>query len=124
MTETTPAEHEATTAPIPQPVYAHRPPSRLNKAAAWVGIVAGSVFIVAVIFGFGVVVGKSLDGGPRHQHHGGYGVAGHAGPPMSPMGPRGGFDRGPGFPGPFGSGGPALKIPREGGTPAPAPARP
>ncbi|WNG87178.1 hypothetical protein C6A87_025955 [Mycobacterium sp. ITM-2016-00317] len=123
MTETTPAEPEATTAPIPRPAYEHRPPSRLTKAAAWVGIAAGSVFIVAVVFGSGVVVGKSLGDGPRHPHHG-YGVAGHSAPPMSPMGPRGGFDRAPGFPGPFGSGGPALKIPREGGTPSPTPVRP
>lgn len=67
---TTPREDAA-----PRPAYAHEShthkPSRLNLAAAWVGIVAGAVVIVAVIFGTGVMVGKhsggGRDGGGRHH---------------------------------------------------------
>ncbi|BAX93731.1 hypothetical protein [Mycobacterium shigaense] len=41
--------------------------SRLGQAAAWVGIVAGVVFVVAVIFFSGVILGRSSDGfGWRH----------------------------------------------------------
>lgn len=39
-----------------------RAPSRLNQAAAWVGIVAGVLFIVAVIFFTGLVIGRSTAG--------------------------------------------------------------
>ncbi|QFS94085.1 hypothetical protein FIV07_25290 [Mycobacterium sp. THAF192] len=103
------------------PVYHPAPPqyaptpdnNRLNKAAAWVGIVAGSVIIVAVIFGTGFFVGKEVGGGPR-------GDAGHhmmlrPAAPMFPMGPRSDAPRGPGFPGPFGPGGPVIEIPGQSG---------
>ncbi|HET6731836.1 MAG TPA: hypothetical protein VFH65_04060, partial [Mycobacterium sp.] len=54
-----------TTAPPPPPAppayVAPQQPykqNRLNQVAAWVGIVAGSVFVVAVIFGTGFALGK------------------------------------------------------------------
>jgi hypothetical protein len=100
--------------PPQQTVYVQQPPSRLNKAAAWVGIVAGSVFIVAVIFGTGFVVGKHSGGDGPRGHHGGNEMILHPGPPPFPMGPRGDFERGPGFPGPFGPG-PMIDAP---GSPA------
>ncbi|MDV3136700.1 hypothetical protein DQP55_17210 [Mycolicibacterium sp. GF69] len=40
-------------------------PNRLTQSAAWVGIAAGVVFIVAVIFFSGFFVGKQYDGGHR-----------------------------------------------------------
>jgi hypothetical protein len=99
----------------PQTIYVQQS-SRLNKVAAWVGIVAGSVFIVAVIFGTGFMVGKHAGGGPR-DHHGGQEMLLRPGPPMFPMGPPGQFGRGPGFSGPFGPGGPMIELPRSPGGP-------
>ena len=45
--------------PFPPPLQAppHKP-SRLNKVAAWVGIVAGSLVIIAVLFGSGFYMGR------------------------------------------------------------------
>lgn len=40
-------------------------PSRLNRAAAWVGILAGVVFIVATIFFSGFVIGIHAGGSSR-----------------------------------------------------------
>lgn len=124
---TPPPDQPAVPPAPPQTVYVQQPPSRLNKAAAWVGIAAGSVFIVAVIFGAGFLVGKNVGDGPRH-HHSGIEMSGPAGPVMFPMGPPGGFERGPGFAGPFGPGGPMIEVPRQPGgpsTPTPgAPPRP
>ncbi len=40
-------------------------PNRLAQSAAWVGIVAGVVFIVAVIFFSGFFVGRQYGGGYR-----------------------------------------------------------
>ncbi len=45
------------------------PPSRLTQVAAWVGIVAGIVFIVALIFFSGFCAGTYSGGG---YWHGGY----------------------------------------------------
>ncbi|MCV7368224.1 hypothetical protein CRI77_05980 [Mycolicibacterium duvalii] len=122
MNETTPPQNqpEPATEPVPAPpaeprtVYVAQPPHRLNKAALWVGIAAGSVFILAAIFGAGVFVGKNIDGGPRYLHNG-PGVVGHHGPmaPMPPMGQRGG--PGAGMPGPFGPGGPTGQAPNQPG---------
>jgi hypothetical protein len=79
--------------------------------AAWVGIVAGVVFIVAVIFFSGFVLGAHSGG----HHRGGHGDRDHGfmmhrggPPPMFQVGPRGEF--GPGFP-PFGPGGPNFQAP-------------
>ena len=118
--------------PAPQPpVYHAAPPqyapapdnNRLNKAAAWVGIVAGSVIIVAVIFGTGFFVGKEVGEGPRGD--GGPHMMLRPAAPMFPMGPRGDVQRGPGFPGPFGPGGPVIEIPGPGGQgDSPSPGRP
>ncbi|MCZ0728825.1 hypothetical protein [Mycolicibacterium iranicum] len=103
----------------PQTIYVPQPPSRLNKVAAWVGIVAGSVFTVAVIFGTGFIVGKHVGDGPR-DHFRGTEMVVRPGPAMFPMGPPGGFERGPGFAGPFGPG-PMIDVPRPPGPPAQAP---
>jgi hypothetical protein len=114
--------------PVSQPVYIERS-SRLNKVAAWVGIVAGSLFIVVVIFGAGFLTGKAMGGGHRGDHQRGHDMMMRPGAAMFPVGPPEGFQRGPAFPGPFGPGGPVIEIPRApaGGTPgtdAPAPSRP
>ncbi|WP_460353565.1 hypothetical protein [Mycobacterium sp. ZZG] len=126
----TPPRAQPPVPPVPpQPAYVQPPPGqpppgRLTKAALWVGIAAGAVFIVAVIFFSGVFVGKNLDGGPRY-HHRGSDMVGRPGPAMFPMGPHGGFDRGPGNGGPFGSGGPVIDVPRQPGGPgAPTTAAP
>jgi hypothetical protein len=94
----------ATSAPPPYapPAYAEQPRrNRLTAVAAWVGIVAGVVFIVAVVFFSGFILGAH-SGGHRGGHHGGGEMAiFHRGgpPPMFPMGPRGEFER-PNFQGP------------------------
>lgn len=104
----TPPPAAVTPPPLPpQTVYVQQP-SRLNKAAAWVGIVAGAVFIVAVIFGSGFIVGKNV--GADREHHRGTEMVMRPAAPMFPMPPRGEFSRGPGFPGPFGPGGPMIEL--------------
>lgn len=108
--------------------------SRVVQAAAWVGIVAGVVFIVAVVFGTGFMLGKNS--GPGH-HHRGHDRAEvmmfhRGGPlPMMPgMGPGHGMMPG-GGPGMFGPGGPVERgdfrgpsAPGRSETPTTAPARP
>lgn len=101
----------AAVAEPPRPVYIQES-SRLNKAAAWVGIVAGVVFIVAVIFGSGFIVGKHSGNNGWRGHDRGHEMMQRPGPAMFPMGPRGDFERGPGFAGPFGPGGPMIEMPR------------
>jgi hypothetical protein len=98
--------------------------SRLTAVAAWVGIVAGVVFIVAVVFFSGFFLGAHSGGGHRGGHHGGGEVAiFHKGgpPPMFPMGPRGDFERP--FP-PFGPGGPNSQGPQPNSPSTTAPSRP
>lgn len=56
-----------TEAPQPRPVEPAARPSRLSQAAAVVGIVAGILFIVAVIFFSGMMIGAG-----QGYHHGGY----------------------------------------------------
>jgi hypothetical protein len=121
MSETPTSSSEPATGPVVDPPPAQpvvRDEPRRSKApavAAWVGIVAGVVFIVAVIFFSGFMLGAHSGG---HRGPGGikgdHGLAGlHRGPPMTPMGPRGGLERpGPGF-GPFGPGGPRFEPPQE-----------
>ena len=48
--------------------YDHRP-NRLYRALAWVGIAAGSLFIVATVFFSGYVLGQQGGGGPHHGPH-------------------------------------------------------
>ncbi|HEX2285340.1 MAG TPA: hypothetical protein VHI10_11070, partial [Mycobacterium sp.] len=82
----------APTPPPPPPPQRDRP-NRLNQAAAWVGIAAGAVFIVAVVFGTGFMLGKHSGGGPRFDRDHESVVFKHRGP--MPMGPMGEFERGP-----------------------------
>jgi hypothetical protein len=89
MSETseTPTVRSATaTAPPPAVTdVVHRPP-RVFQVAAWVAIVAGIVFIVAVIFFSGYALGK-------HSGHAGYGHHKHHAMMHHPhrmMGPGGG----------------------------------
>ena len=119
----------ATTAPQ-QPAYVEpeRRRARLTAVAAWVGIVAGVVFVVAVIFFSGFVLGAHSGGGHRGHQGGGdreFGVFHRGGPPMFPIppmgpGPRGGFERqGPGG-GPGASGVQPSEAPQPPTTSAPA----
>lgn len=99
----------------PQTVYVERS-GRLTKVAAWVGIVAGSLFIVVVIFGAGFFTGKAV-GNHRDYDGRGHEMMMRPGTGMFPMGPPGGMQRGPAFPGPFGPG-QIIEIPRPpGGAP-------
>jgi hypothetical protein len=119
MSETTSSEPAtgpvATAAPPPvattsEPVE-RRGHSRLTAVAAWVGIVAGVVFIVAVIFFSGFILGAHSGGrGGWHHGDGDRDFIIHKGPPpMFPMGPpRGEFER----PFPFGPGGPNFQGPQ------------
>lgn len=109
----------------PQPSYVEREPrrSRLTAVAAWVGIVAGVVFIVAVIFFSGFVLGTQT-GGHRGGHHGGdrdFAIMHRGGPPpMFPMGPGPRFERPP-----FGPGGPGFEPTEPSQAPSTtAPSRP
>ena len=88
-------------------------PNRLYQAAAWVAIVAGTLFIVAVIFFSGFILGKH-SGGSGHFGREGWehGMMidrphrdGQWGPGM--MRPGGPDQGGPGGFGPSGPGGPA-----------------
>jgi hypothetical protein len=93
--------------------------------AAWVGIVAGVVFIVAVIFFSGFFLGAH-SGGHRGWHHGDrdrdLAIIHKGPPPMFPMGPRGEFDRpGSGMQPPFGPGGPNFGPQQPGGPTTTAP---
>ena len=131
MSEPTTSSSEPATGPVATvPGYEKRPRrSRVTAVAAWVGVVAGVVFIVAVIFFSGFILGKSADG----HHRGGGGPRGdrdfaviHRGPPpMFPMGPRGEFDRPPFAPGEPGFGPQQPQSPQSPDTPtATSPARP
>jgi hypothetical protein len=124
-TETTPVV--TSTAPVVETpaVVTERRSNRLYRALAWVGIVAGTVFIVAVVFFSGFILGRHA-GGPGHfGHHRGHGQMmmdhGHGG--------RGFGDRGPGhgpgmWGGPGGTGGPGNPGPGGPGNPGEPPTPP
>ncbi len=129
---TGPVPVQTETVPPPPPPAAvvspplHKP-SRLNQVAAWVGIVAGSVFIIAVIFGTGFVLGAH-SGDRGFDRHEAVMFKHRQGPPAFQMGPMGEFERGP-----FVFRGPNFPAPPPGapgapggseGPGAPAPARP
>lgn len=63
--------------------------NRLNRALAWVGIIAGSLFIVTTVFFSGYVIGKQGGGGGHHGPHPMMVKPFHG--PNGPMGP----DQGP-----------------------------
>jgi len=85
--------------PGPQQQAPTAKPSRLNKVAAWVGIAAGSLVIVAVLFGSGFYFGRETAPKVPDTAAGGFD---QGGPMIMPM-PRGQFER----PGP----GPGIVIP-------------
>lgn len=86
--------------------------SRLNQTLAWVGIIAGGLFIVGVIFVSGVYAGMATDG-YRGWHRGSpVGQSGPAGPMECPMMRRGGA---------MGASPGATMTPNQ-GAPRPAPA--
>ena len=113
--------------------------SKLNKVLAWVGIVAGIVFIVATIFFSGFILGAHSGGGHHgwHKHHrgqdssefreghhgmrGGGGGGGGMWHPMFPGGPGWQGPNGPGWQGPGGPGGqgPGGSGPQAPGQPGP-----
>jgi hypothetical protein len=93
--------------PITQapPQVSQDKPSRLNKVAAWVGIAAGSLVIVAVLFGSGFYFGRET--APQPVDRGAAGAE-QGGPMIFPM-PRGQFERpGPGIVVPNG---PTFQLP-------------
>lgn len=89
----------------PQQQVAPPKPSRLNKVAAWVSIVAGSIIIIVVLFGSGFYFGRETAPRPVAPS-----IAGteQGGPMIIPM-PRGQFERpGPGITIPNG---PTFQLP-------------
>ena len=120
--ETTPTPTTEPTPPRPvdRGVPDRRQSSRLFQALAWVGIAAGSVFIVAVVFFSGFFIGKHS--GPGFDHlrgPGGVHMLHRGGPP--PLGPPGEWP-GPGRmgPGQMGPGGPTNSpTPTTAATPRP-----
>ncbi|WP_174397543.1 hypothetical protein [Mycolicibacterium sphagni] len=144
MTETPEQAEEPATSPVatlppppPPPAYvAPVPvgdrPNRLYQAAAWVAIVAGTIFIVGAVFFTGFALGRHSGGGWHHPHQGGgdsqeFHHRGGPGmmPGMGPWGPAGpGGPGGPGGPnaGPgFAPGGPGSAGPGATATPTPRP---
>ena len=95
---------------VPPPAARH---ARLYQVAAWVVIVAGTVFVLAVVF----FAGAEISGhGPQYRphHHGGFapdGPGGPGGPDGSPpyvVFPGGPFPPGSGPSGPWGPWGPGM----------------
>jgi hypothetical protein len=112
MTET-PSTSASSPDPKTEPVLTAAAPRDRRRTsvtiiAAWVGIVAGVVFIVAVVFFSGFVLGRDSgghhrDGGPGHGQ-----MLFHRGGPPPMMGPRVQLER-PGMP--FGPGQPGVQTP-------------
>lgn len=114
MTETPQsAPQPAVSGPVPAP---REHPHRLYQALAWVGIVAGVLLIVSMIFFAGVMAGRNSDDGYR-WHRGHYGGPGGPGSVTGPgmMGPG---MMGPGMMGP-GMYGPGRMDPDDMGPRAP-----
>jgi hypothetical protein len=131
MSETTENPTTPTATLNPPPPAAHevpaRGPGRLYQVVAWVGIVAGVVFIVAVVFFSGFFLGRHSGPALGHfgSHHGRgvyffhHGGQPHMGPPM--MGPRWGPPGGPQFgPSPGGPQGPSTSVSPSSPTTVPA----
>ncbi|MBY0442681.1 MAG: hypothetical protein K2Q25_11200 [Mycobacteriaceae bacterium] len=108
--------------PFPRPARPHRSP-KVFQVAAWVAIVAGIVFVVAVVFFSGFFLGKHQCHGQFRHHPQGHAVL--APPGHHPMGGPGVFlPGGPGGPGaPGGPGGPGAPG-GPGDVGAPGPGRP
>ena len=94
---TGPVTTTRTTPPGEPPTYTgpYREPDRRNRlsaVAAWVGIIAGIVFIVAVIFFTGFILGAHAGhgggGGGWHRGHRDSAMMEHGGPGMGPRGQR------------------------------------
>ena len=106
MTDT--STHPLTPDPPPPPPADRDRPGRLYQGLAWVGITAGVVFIVAVVFFSGFFLGKHSGSG--HAKLGFKGREVHmihrGGPP--PMGPPGAFGPWAGPGAPMGPGGPGA----------------
>lgn len=83
MTETT-----ATPNTSPEPaVPPARRPDRVYRAAAWVAIVAGVVFIVGAVFFTGFALGRHTGHGGPGGHHGRFELLERKGPPMMRLTP-------------------------------------
>lgn len=106
MTDSTEGTADTSFAPAAAPEVAHRN-TRLYQVLAWVGIVAGILFIVAAVFFSGFLAGRTTDsygwhrGAQSGQMQPGGGMGG--GCPMMQMQP-GGMGQG-GMPGGMGQGG-------------------
>ena len=112
MTETTESLDQPSIVPDARQTVIDRRPSRLNQVAAWVGIIAGIVFIVGSVFFTGFFLGRHSGHGDGWQHHrGGAQMDLRGGPGM--MGPG---MMGPGRPGM----GPGVMGPDRGEMPGPA----
>jgi hypothetical protein len=83
--------------------------ARLYQAAAWVVIVAGTVFVLAVVFFAGA---EATGRGPQYRHHHGMfapdAPGGPDGPPPYVVFPGGPFPPGSGPGGPWGPWGPGM----------------
>ena len=81
MTDSTEAITDTSLAPAPATEVAHRN-TRLYQVLAWVGIVAGILFIVGAVFVSGFLAGRTADGYGWHR--------GAQSGQMQPGGPMGG----------------------------------
>ena len=72
-----------------QAVVVAAKPNRLYQVAAWIAIVAGTLFIVGAVFCTGLLLGRHGEGSGcfGHHRHGGPGMMMQPGGPMGPMGP-------------------------------------
>ena len=90
------------------PQFAQEKSGRLVKVAAVIGIIAGSLVIVAVLFGSGFYFGRETAPRPVERSNAG---TEQGGPMIFPM-PRGQFDRpGPGIVIPNMPNGPTFQLP-------------